>query len=127
MGFWIQTRASLDKSKLPRNFAIAGPLVGLFLFAMSWCIDEFNLFHFPTAEQAATMGSFSEPPLYHFLTWDLPMVLCPALFPLSFAAMDLGATAGAIAWILAALINALLYFVLGLIVNEIRYLMARES
>jgi hypothetical protein len=47
--------------RLPRRFAVAGGLVGLFLFAMSWCIDIFNPFHRPPGGVAISPGSPSVP------------------------------------------------------------------
>jgi hypothetical protein len=116
-----------DKSKLPRRFAVAGILVGLSQFALSWCIDAYNVFHLPTSEQLVHMGNFSTPPLYWFLTSYLPMVTCPAIFPLGFAAMESGRLFATIAWILAALINAPIYYLVGLFVDKVRQRMVRSK
>jgi len=82
--------------------------------AASWYVNKFNPFHLPTVEQAAKMGSFSEP-LPSKLFDDLTIVLCPASFPLFFLTMDLGATTNYIMWAVIALINGPIYYCVGLI------------
>jgi len=106
-------------TKLPRRFAVAGVVLGLSQLALDWWIYKFDPFHLPTYEQAAKMSSYTAPPLYWFFTWYLPMVTCPASFPLGFATLDSGGVLSVIAGILAALINAPIYYCLGLIVAAI--------
>jgi hypothetical protein len=104
--FWLETR-------------------GLFLYAMSWCIYKFNPFHIPTFKPPALMEFYTFPPLYDFLTWDLPIVFCPAIFPLEFLTFDRGPAPDSIAWVLAVVINAPIYYCVGLIVDVVRRRVAR--
>jgi len=81
--------------------------------AASWYVYKFNPFHLPTVEQAAKMGSFSEPLLSRLFD-DLTFVLCPASF-LFFFTMDMGDAANYIMWAVVALINGPIYYCVGLI------------
>jgi hypothetical protein len=101
--------------------------VGSFLFALSWCIYKFNPFHIPTVKRGGLMVLYQFPPLYDFLTWDLPIVFCPAIFPLEFMTLDRGPAPDSVAWVWAALINAPIYYGVGVIVDKIRRRVARAK
>jgi hypothetical protein len=77
-------------------------------------LSKYNPFHLPTLEQARTMGSFSEPPLLSLLD-HLTFVLCPGTL-LMFVTMDWGETANDVMWVVVALINAPVYYLLGLLI-----------
>jgi hypothetical protein len=115
------------KSKLPRRFAIAGVFVGLFLYAVSWGIYKFNPFHIPTFRPPALMEFYTFPPLYDFLTWDLPIVFCPAIFPLEFLTLDRGPAPDSAAWVVAVVINFPIYYCVGIIVDKVRRRISRAK
>lgn len=127
VGCWIQRAGPLAASRLPRAFAITGVLVGLLLFAVSFYIYRFNPFHVPTFKRAALIAFYPFPPLYDFLTWDLPIVFCPAIFPMEFMTFDRGLAPDSTAWVFAALINAPIYYCVGLLVDRVRRRVARSK
>lgn len=78
----------LTTSKLPKRFAIAGVVVGVFLYAVSRYIYKSNPFHIPNFKSAALMEFYPFPPLYSLLVYDLPTVFCHAIVPLDFVVLD---------------------------------------
>jgi hypothetical protein len=108
----------LRNKKLPRIFAIGGIAVGVLLMLTWYYVDTFDTFHLPTVEQAQTMqGSFSAPWTYHALQ-TLTWLLCPAAM-MQALAIHVPAMFTFAIWILAALINAPIYYGVGLVVEAI--------
>ncbi len=102
------------------RLALVGVLIELLYFGFWMLDDSFNFFHLPTVEQAAKLPeNYSEPALRAWLE-DANVIVCPPLIVTSFAGMDLGGTANIILALIAAAVNAALYFVVGLAVAGIR-------
>jgi hypothetical protein len=84
---------------------------------MWWFIDKYNLFQLPTAEEAQRMvGHYSAPPLYWFLE-RMTLVVCPGLW-LGFFTMDMGRAANEVMWMIATVVNVLLFFLVGYALRE---------
>ena len=104
---------SVTTSKLPRRLAIAGVAIPAAFAAMWWFVGKYNVFHEPTTwQQVREMGSYSEPLMRSFLE-DVTLALCPGEF-LEIVAMDWSGFWGLLfIWIVAAVINGVLYYWLG--------------
>jgi len=90
------------------------------LFLSFWLLDDrFNFFHLPSVEQAASIRNYSQPALRAWIE-DANCLLCPPVIATSFAGMDLGRTANIVLVLIAAVLNAALYFLVGLAVTGIR-------
>jgi hypothetical protein len=114
----------LTASKLPLRLAGVGIAVGFAFMAMNWYDLRYNPFHMPTSDQLWQVH-YTVPPLYWFLK-ELAYVLCPALFPGAFFAMDLGERVGWIVWVVVALLNGPIYYCAGLgIAALMRYVRQR--
>lgn len=114
-------------SKLPRRLAVVGVLVGFSLYAMSWYIYKFNPFHVPIFKPRTLIIFYRYPPLYHLLMKYLPIIFCPAIFPLEFMTLDRGPAPDSVAWVAAALINAPIYYCVGLVVDAVWRRVARPT
>ena len=101
------------QSKLPRRLAVVGIVVGFAFMGIWWYIDKYDPFRLPTWQQAQTMGNFSAPPWLRLIE-NLTFVLCPGSF-LHLLTMDMGDSMTRLTWVLAALINGLIYFAVGVI------------
>lgn len=106
------------KSKLPRTLAIGALVVGFLLMATWWYINAYNPFHFPTAEQARALPSFSPPPLYTFLD-HLTFTIFPALW-LQVFTTDLGTATNYAVWIFAILVDCAVLYCVGMVINAVR-------
>jgi hypothetical protein len=106
--------ARIKPVTMAMRFALVGCLISVLFFSF-WRLDEhFDFFNLPTLEQARTMGNYSQPVLRAFLE-KLNFILCPPYAITSFAGMDLGRSANLVLWLISLVLNAALYFVLGLI------------
>ena len=106
-------------SALPSKLAIVGVAVGLVLFVAWIYIDTYDPFHLPTAGQAATMESFSTPPLYRFLQ-TLTLVLYPGLWLQAFTT-HAGPVANYTVWALAIALDAVVLCGIGILINKLRH------
>jgi hypothetical protein len=104
-------------SQLPRRLALVGVLLGFVLMGMWWYVDRYNPFQLPTLEQAQSIGNYAAPKLYWFLK-DAMFALCPGLF-LQLFTMDASKTVTWLMWILAALLNGPVYYLVGLVTAAI--------
>lgn len=106
--------------KLPVRLALIGFLIEV-CFVSFWSLeDKFNFFHLPTWEEVAKMpGNYTEPALRSWLV-DANVVLCPPVVITSFIGMDLGLSANIVLISTAAVVNAALYFLVGLMILEVR-------
>jgi len=101
-------------SKVPRTLAVIGIVIGFGLMMIWWYADRYDPFHLPTWQQAQGMGNFS-PPLLLTVLEDLTFVLCPGSF-LHMFTMDWGNSMTYLTWMVAALLNGPLYYVIGLVI-----------
>jgi hypothetical protein len=106
------------KHKLPRIFAIVGFVIGIALCAAWFYVDSHDVFTTRVywSSPDGRVSGFSTPSYDHFTT--LTFVLCPTSVIL-IATMDFGDSPSAKAftaafWFVAALLNGLLYFLIGL-------------
>jgi hypothetical protein len=90
-------------SKLPRRLAILGASVAWILMVMWWFINRFDLF---------------PPPLYQHLQ-TLTLILCPAVF-VQAAMVHPGMALSLIMWAFASLMNAVIYYTIGLVLVGVR-------
>jgi hypothetical protein len=98
----------MNKSKLPPRLAILGVLVGFTIMALYWYDYKYNPFHLPPP-----------PPVYRFLEKAM-FVLCPGLV-LQVFTIGTSDRLGWTMWVVAALLNGLIYFLIGsTIVNFMR-------
>jgi hypothetical protein len=100
-------------SNLPRRFALAGIALGFVFMALHWYDYKYNPFHFPTSEVAQTFPRYSTPAIYKFAEKAM-FVLCPGLL-LQIFTIGTGDVLAWALWTLAALINAPIYYCVGLI------------
>ncbi len=99
--------------KLARRFAAAGVVVGIVFLAMYSFDYKYNPFHMPTSSQTDTLpGPYSAPPLYSFLE-KVMFVLVPGLW-LQVLTIDTGDRVAWVMWFFAVLLNAPIYYFLGL-------------
>lgn len=112
--------AAHNAMRIAVRLALLGFLIEM-LFLSFWLLDDrFNFFHLPAVEQADQLpGNYSQPSLRAWLE-DANFILCPPLVATSFAGMDLGGVASIILALIAAALNAALYFVVGLTVARLR-------
>jgi hypothetical protein len=105
-------------SKLPRAFAVTGVIVGLGLMLVWWYVNTYDPFHLPTVEQVnKTPESYSAPWTYQALE-TITTFLCPAS-TINALAIHVPAAVTFGIWIIAALINAPIYYGVGLLVGAI--------
>jgi hypothetical protein len=88
-------------SKLPRRLALVGVLVGFTFMALYWLDYTYNPFHLPPP-----------PPIYRFLEKAM-FVLCPGLL-LQIFTIGVDRLAW-VMWVLAALLNGPIYYLVGLL------------
>jgi len=88
--------------KLPTRFALAGIAIGFTFMGMYWFDYRYNPFHLPPP-----------PPLYNLLEKAM-FVLCPGLF-LQFFTIGTSDRLGWAMWVLAALLNGPIYYLVGLL------------
>jgi hypothetical protein len=100
-------------SNLPRRFAVAGIVLGFVFMALHWYEYKYNPFHLPSSEATQTLPSYSAPPLYNLVENGM-FVLCPGLL-LQVFTIGTGDRVAWIMWVLAALVNGPIYYVVGLI------------
>ena len=105
---------ALTTPKLPQRLAALGIVVGLGLMATWWYVDKYDPFHLPTWQQAQSMGNFSAPRPLKFLQ-DVTFALCPGSL-LHVFTMDSGNVMTYLTWIVAALLNGLLYYLIGWVI-----------
>ena len=111
--------------KLALRLAFCGFLIEV-LFCSFWLLDDkFNFFDLPTVEQAAKIpGNYSQPALRSRLE-TANFVVCPPLV-ITIVGMDWD-TAGNIGLdLIAALLNALLYFAVAAAVAKSRNAIMRR-
>ena len=115
----VASALAYNTMKLALRLAVLGFLIEV-CFLSFWLLeDRFNFFHLPTVEEVAKMpGNYSEPPLRSWLE-KTNFVLCPPLVITVFG-MDLGQTANFVLVSIAAVTNAVLYFLVGLAAIGIR-------
>lgn len=104
--------------KLPLRLALIGFLIEL-CFVGFWSLeDRFNFFHLPTSEEVEKMpGNYTEPALRSWLV-DANFVLCPPLVITVFG-MGMGSSANMVLVSIAAVLDAVLYFLVGLVIREV--------
>jgi hypothetical protein len=102
----------MNEVKVAQRFAVAGFLISIFFFLFWKLEDKLNFFHLPT--NTAVAGNYTEP-AFRSLLVKLNFVFCPPYILTSFAGMDLGTTANLILWAISLALNALLYFIVGLV------------
>jgi hypothetical protein len=104
-------------SNLPRRLAIAGIVLGFVLMALHWYDYKYNPFRFPTSEAADKLTSFPPHPVYNLVEKGM-FVLCPGLF---LQALTIGTSdrVALIMWVVAALVNGPVYYLVGLLLAAI--------
>lgn len=103
---------SARTSKLPKRLAIVGVAIPVALVVMWWYINTYDPFHLRALYEAHRTTGYSEPAGLKLFE-DMNFVLCPPIFPLGFAAMDMSTAGQLVAWALAACLNGVLYYWLG--------------
>jgi hypothetical protein len=108
----------LRNSKLPRALAITGVVVGMTLMLVWWYVNTYDPFNLPTVEQVnKSPESYSTPWAYHALE-TITTFLCPASATNALA-IHVPAAVSLGIWIVAALINAPIYYGVGLVIEAI--------
>jgi len=105
----------MTASKLPRRLALVGVGVALGFMAMWWYADR--IFRLPTEEQVQGMESYTAPLLF-WLFRDATFVLCPGSV-VTLIAVDLHEGAQFVNWLVAVLLNGVIYYCLGLVVAAV--------
>ena len=101
-------------SKLPQRFALVGVLVGFGWMGLYWFDYNYNPFHLPPP-----------PPLYNLLE-KLMFVLCPGLI-LQIFTIGTSDRLGWVMWVLAAFLNAPVYYLVGFLFMSITRRGSRAS
>jgi len=104
----------MTASKKPLRFALAGITLGFVVMALYWYDYEYNPFHFPTSETVDKFASFPAHPVYHIAEKAM-FVLCPGLV-LQVFTVGTGDNVALIMWVIAALLNGPIYYLVGLLV-----------
>lgn len=103
---------SATNSKLPKRLAILGVAIPVALVVVWWYINAYDPFHLRALYEAHRTTGYAEPVGLKFFE-DMNFVLCPPIFPLGFAAMDMSTAGQLTAWAIAAALNGLLYYWFG--------------
>jgi len=109
-----------DRSKsrnFPRTFALAGIAIGCLCLLAYWLDLTFNPFNLPTAGSMAPHG-YSAPWTYKIFH-DLIFVLCPGQF-LHLLTIGIGGPVVWVVWFLGVLLNGPIYYLVGLLVSNIK-------
>jgi len=104
----------MTASRLPRRLALAGIVLGFVLMALYWYDYEYNPLHFPTSAAADKLAKFPAHPVYD-LAEKAMFILCPGLF-LQVFTIGTGDAVALIMWVLAALLNGPIYYLVGLLI-----------
>ena len=89
-------------SRRPMKFALVGIVIGFAFMGLHWFDYRFNPFHLPP------------PPLLYRLIEKAMFVLCPGLF-LQVFTIGTSDWLGWVMWVLAALLNGPVYYLVGLL------------
>jgi hypothetical protein len=98
---------------LARRFAVVGVAVGVTIILLWWFDMTFNPFHLPTLEQAPP--NYMQP-LARRIMVDSFFVFCPGIC-LQMFTIGIGGWFSWVMWILAALLNAPIYYGIGLVIG----------
>jgi hypothetical protein len=103
------------QSGLPRKFAVVGLLIGFTVVLLWWFDLSFNPFGLPTWEHAP--ANYTEP-LARKVIEHVLLVLCPGSL-LQVFSIGIGGWVSWGMWILAALLNGPLYYVVGFLLARV--------
>jgi hypothetical protein len=105
-------------STLPRRFALAGIVLGFVLMALYWYDYKYNPFHFPTSEAADKLRNFPTHPVYDVAEKAM-FILCPGLY-LQVFTIGTGDRVALTMWVIAALMNGPIYYLVGVLLAAFR-------
>ncbi len=101
--------------KLARKFAYVGIALGVGVSLLWWGVQIFDPFHLPTVGHAPP--NYREPLLAQIIDGSV-FVLCPGTL-LQVFTIDIGGWVSWFMWVLAVLLNAPIYYVIGLAVGAL--------
>jgi hypothetical protein len=112
---------TIDRSKprnLPRAFALVGIAIGCLCVLAYWLDYTFNPFNLPTVGSLGSSDYYSAPWAHKFLH-NLIFVLCPGQF-LHLFTIGIGGPFVWVVWFLGVLLNGPIYYLVGLLVSNIK-------
>ena len=98
-------------SKLPRRLAVAGILIGFAFMAVYWLDYKYNFSHLPTSAETQVHPGL-QAPAWYLVADKLMVILCPGLL-LQSVPVDGGVWFALVLWVLAALFNGPVYYLVG--------------
>lgn len=110
-----------DRSKprhLPTTFALVGLVIGCLCLLAYWLDYTFNPFNLPSVGSLVSSQGYSAPLAYR-LFHNLLFVLCPGLF-LHLFTIGIGGVFAWGVWVLGVLLNAPIYYFVGVLVARIK-------
>ncbi len=113
----MSTEDCSNPRNLPKAFALAGILLGCLVLLVYWLDFKLNLFNLPTAGSSPSKNHST--PWAYEIFHELIFILCPGQL-LHLFTIGLGDTVSWLVWCLGALLNGPIYYVVGLLVSNIR-------